>query len=686
MIVLCLLLLILSNLSSFSAASNNNKINERGFSFALDTDLCPQPSRCTIPSIDYTDHNDFLLNYREIRPVILRGATKEWPAVSGSGSAKQFQFTFDYLHDTWNATNLSVGGSIEVVTAAGLVEMSSHILLSEHLNDMKALRQSVDDDDDDADDNDNGNRTIRPTRYQTAPRIDGTTFDNEPKYVFHRGSWANKHLYTETSSSIKFTREEEDPVRKQLKQTCTPVDTFINQSTNVIEYILGVGAAGSGTTIHRHGESWLNMIEGTKRFIMYPPHHLPPLQYQSEISQRDWIKNVYEQNDTKVQSLRSEECVVRRGDALYIPSGWFHSTINCDDTIALALQSTITNVPLGLSEMQLEYFWRSRDRLPNRLIQSRSHRPNPNPNPSQPKKITPKLLKNLYKRLMQIVPKSPIINILWSEAHLQLKTMRNINIAYMYAKKSRDEGPNTGNTHLCVAQVLATRVSTRVKLDNYTKENYIDIMRDVSEMAQEMMSALDLDRRVMKGVGTFVAKGIFALFHLLNKQKLLPKLGEHFILDVGLDIVEERARSVLQKDLLQKLQHAVDAEACLWSKEYKWLISDSSDARPVTLEEFRQHEHATTAVQNTLGIDSTKFKKYSFSKVWKMWESLETIVQKFARELKEMGGGEMWLQSSPEYCKDNGKRHQLQVKTLMSKISGYEKGDRPVRVLEEEEL
>jgi hypothetical protein len=206
-------------------------------------------------------------------------------------------------------------------------------------------------------------------------------------------------------------------------------------------------------------------------------------------------------------------------------------------------------------------------------------------------------------------------------------------------------------------------------------------MKDVSEMAQKMTSALDLDRRVMKGVGTFVAKGVFSLFDLVGK--VLPRLGENFILDVGLDIVEERARAVIQKALHRKLQSAVDALGCLWSQEYKWLLPGSPDARPATLEEFRQHEHAA-ALKNTKLVKKKGY-AYEFSQVWKLWEKSETPVEKFARELKEIGGGSMSLQSHPKNCKRDGKRKKLVVKDLMSKVSVYEKGDRPREKEEEEE-
>ena len=247
-----------------SASNATPSLNSRGFSTTLNTEICPQPSRCTIPTIEYHNHLEFITKYREIQPVILRGATQNWPSVSGNHK----QFTWDYLHAiAGKIQHVSVGNSLQVITAQGL-DAAHAISLRDHLDDMKALRSSS---------NPNNNSTrMTPTRYQTQPLTNnGDTQSNEPMYVFHRGGWRNKQLY--------HPHDNTDAVEVWLKNTCQPTDPLGQNSSDFMEYIFGMGGPGSGTTLHRHGETWLYMIEGTKRLIMYPPSQFPPLQYFTEM-------------------------------------------------------------------------------------------------------------------------------------------------------------------------------------------------------------------------------------------------------------------------------------------------------------------------------------------------------------------------------------------------------------------
>ena len=76
----------------------------------------------------------------------------------------------------------------------------------------------------------------------------------------------------------------------------------------------------------------------------------------------------------------------------------------------------------------------------------------------------------------------------------------------------------------------------------------------MSDMVQKMNKALELDQMVTRKLRrkkNFVATSIFRIFGIM--EKILPLLGEHFLLDLGLDIVEERARNILKEVLKEKL-------------------------------------------------------------------------------------------------------------------------------------
>ena len=622
-----------------SASNTNNKhqkhINSRGFSTKINTNICPQPSRCNIPSIDHTDHATFINLYRQTTPVILRGATLEWPAVVAKNNKDQF--TYDYLHDTFlHNESLNVGDSLHIVSSVGLSE-SPKLKLSDHLDDMQALRH-IDDRI-----NKTGNKhKITPSRHQTKPLKDGNTLTDEPMYIFHRGPWLNWQL-----SNSQYTSNI-DSIRDSLQQTCTPINPFINKSSNFIEYILGIGASGSGTTFHRHGETWLHMIEGTKRFIIYPPSTLPPLQYQTEVSQHDWIKNIYELNDKKVSTIRTHECEIRRGDVLYVPEGWYHSTINCDETVALAIQSMPRSIPLGVSELQIENVWRKKQG-----------------------KLKTKLLDTLYKRSLQIAPHSPIINVLWSESNVKINTMKRINTAVKMARKALHLAPNTANVRICMAQVLSRRVTKRIQKYNITQKNSQQIVQDMSEMVNHINAALKLDKLIKNTGGTFIPTAIFQLFEFM--QDVLPKLGENFLLDLGLDIVEEKAREALQTAFLIRLQNSVDAQACLWQEEYRWYFPESPTGSPNNWQYFKDHQKDIK--ETYVG----KKKSYEFQDelyYQRYWDQAETPVQRFAKKLHDIGGTTLALYSAPQDCNINGTRDIVYVKDLLNQMSLLEKGDK----------
>ena len=72
----------------------------------------------------------------------------------------------------------------------------------------------------------------------------------------------------------------------------TAVGTFGNASRapgRTTRYF-GIGTRGAGVGWHSHTEGWLFGIQGAKRVFLYGPHTMPPLEYPSWRSQREWVR------------------------------------------------------------------------------------------------------------------------------------------------------------------------------------------------------------------------------------------------------------------------------------------------------------------------------------------------------------------------------------------------------------
>ena len=102
-----------------------------------------------------------------------------------------------------------------------------------------------------------------------------------------------------------------------------------------------------GLPFHSHGETWLGLVYGMKRWFVYPPGASPPISIERTQNPLrtvyDWFHEIYPQLQTLDQppvngdipvkqgvseGYRPLECVQRAGDIMYVPSGWNHLTMN----------------------------------------------------------------------------------------------------------------------------------------------------------------------------------------------------------------------------------------------------------------------------------------------------------------------------------------------------------------------
>lgn len=104
----------------------------------------------------------------------------------------------------------------------------------------------------------------------------------------------------------------------------------------------------SGLPFQHHGELWLGLVYGMKRWFIYPPGASPPPSTERTYNPLhpvlDWFTSTYPRlkglsqppvnGDMPVpqgaghQGYRPLECVQMPGDIMYVPALWDHCTIN----------------------------------------------------------------------------------------------------------------------------------------------------------------------------------------------------------------------------------------------------------------------------------------------------------------------------------------------------------------------
>ena len=106
-----------------------------------------------------------------------------------------------------------------------------------------------------------------------------------------------------------------------------------------------VGPARSGSAFHKDPNAtsaWNAVVRGSKKWILYPPHVTPPgvnasadgATVESPMSLVEWLGGFLEEARAG-PGPPPLECVVRAGDVLFVPRGWWHMAINLEETVAI---------------------------------------------------------------------------------------------------------------------------------------------------------------------------------------------------------------------------------------------------------------------------------------------------------------------------------------------------------------
>ncbi|PRP78260.1 hypothetical protein PROFUN_13870 [Planoprotostelium fungivorum] len=106
-----------------------------------------------------------------------------------------------------------------------------------------------------------------------------------------------------------------------------------------------VGPARSGSSFHKDPNftsAWNGLFSGCKKWILYPPEHVPPGVHPSEDGWEvetpegviEWFIDFYPQTK-KAGAYRPVEAIMKPGELIFIPSSWWHTVLNIEESIAV---------------------------------------------------------------------------------------------------------------------------------------------------------------------------------------------------------------------------------------------------------------------------------------------------------------------------------------------------------------
>ncbi|KAF5834671.1 hypothetical protein DUNSADRAFT_8553 [Dunaliella salina] len=113
-----------------------------------------------------------------------------------------------------------------------------------------------------------------------------------------------------------------------------------------------VGPARSGSSFHvdpNCTSAWNAVVKGSKKWIMFPPGAIPPGVHPSPdgadvatpVSVMEWFLNFYAAaREAKVPPL---ECVVGKGEVIFVPRGWWHACLNLETMTIAVTQNYVSS-------------------------------------------------------------------------------------------------------------------------------------------------------------------------------------------------------------------------------------------------------------------------------------------------------------------------------------------------------
>jgi hypothetical protein len=113
------------------------------------------------------------------------------------------------------------------------------------------------------------------------------------------------------------------------------------EGVNNLEIFFG-GAGGRFPYLHYdvlHLHAWITQLHGDKEFILYAPDQAPFLYVDAEVPWQSCIRNHHQPDYARYPLLRharAQTIVLRPGETLFLPCGWWHTARSLGVTISVA--------------------------------------------------------------------------------------------------------------------------------------------------------------------------------------------------------------------------------------------------------------------------------------------------------------------------------------------------------------
>ena len=264
--------------------------------------------------------SEFQERFKNRSPVLLKTSLNDWTPNDGR------HFSRTRLIERYGDMKFETGRSHRLVLNSGIGY--DEMKLSEYLDKWMAFNRSND------------------------QKIDGS---NEPIYIFDRSIW----------------KKNDSTFQKEL--FVSPFEFLRNDLIDDYGIFL-IGGTGSGASFHGHGETWLALAHGRKRWFVYPPSESPAGGFWPAYAMVDWVDRVYSklperrsvrtlnkkkkkfdkfewiseksmliENQMRLEDIHPQkpfECIQMPGDIVYLPEFWSHGVLNIGDVVGGAIQAS----------------------------------------------------------------------------------------------------------------------------------------------------------------------------------------------------------------------------------------------------------------------------------------------------------------------------------------------------------
>jgi len=221
------------------------------------------PDYCDVDVVTEITSQEFETEYRGRKPLLLRGAASDWPALK--------KWTREYLLKRFNGRPANYGAGSDVIYAGG--GPTNHATL--------------------------GNLLERMRNQSDVFAFDAMLLRTMPEFA-------------------------EDFATPSVLEHAFPATDRISGAAY---HLLSVGPSRSGLPPHAHGETWLALVVGRKRWFLAAPGAPIPDTVHPLSSAIDWAE------------VLEGGCLQRPGDVVYVPRGWTHATLNIGDAVAVGEQT-----------------------------------------------------------------------------------------------------------------------------------------------------------------------------------------------------------------------------------------------------------------------------------------------------------------------------------------------------------